>query len=479
LSRSSNSLTNMTSHERRAALSLSSIFALRMLGLFMIYPVFSVYAKGLQGVTPTTIGLALGIYGLSQAIFQIPFGMLSDRLGRKRIIATGLLIFAVGSVIAAVSHTIDGVILGRAIQGAGAIGSAILATAADLTREEHRTKAMAMLGMTIGFSFAVSLVLGPVVNAWIGVSGIFWLTAFLALAGIGVLFFVVPQPAHSHRHRDTEPVPALFKRVLSDGQLLRLDFGILALHAILTASFVALPLALHDAAGLDVRHQWYLYLPTLVVSVFLMVPFIIIAEKRRKMKPVFVGAVAALAVAQLVLMQWHASLVGVTVALVIFFTAFTLMEASLPSLISKVAPPDAKGTAMGIYSSSQFMGMFVGGVGAGRVMQMYGLAGVFAFAAAIAGVWFVIALTMKAPSYLSTYLLNVGALGAAEARQLAVRLTDVEGVAEAVVVAEDGVAYLKVDAKKLDEAALLAFSASDLDTDAAESPVAAPENGTP
>ncbi len=477
MSRSSNSLTNMTGHERRAALSLSSIFALRMLGLFMIYPVFSVYAKTLPDWSDATIGMALGIYGLSQAIFQIPFGMLSDRLGRKRIIATGLLIFAVGSVIAATSHSIYGVILGRAIQGAGAIGSAILATAADLTREEHRTKAMALLGMTIGFSFAVSLVLGPVVNALIGVPGIFWMTAFLALAGIGVLFFVVPQPAHSRRHRDTEPVPALFKRVLSDGQLLRLDFGILALHAILTASFVALPLALHESAGLDVRHQWYMYLPTLAVSVFLMVPFIIIAEKRRKMKQVFVGAVVALAAAQLILFQWHASLVGVTAALVIFFTAFTLMEASLPSLISKVAPPDAKGTAMGIYSSSQFLGMFVGGAGAGWVMKLYGVPGVFAFAASIAGVWFLIALTMKAPSYLSTYLLNVGQLSAAEAGQLAGRLTEVEGVAEAVVVAEDGVAYLKVDAKKLDEAALLAFSASEPE-DPAEAPVPAQESGT-
>ncbi len=261
--------------ERRAALSLASIFALRMLGLFMIYPVFSVYAEHLRGVTPTTIGLALGAYGLTQALLQIPFGMLSDRVGRKPIIATGLLIFAIGSVVAALSGSIYGVILGRILQGGGAVGSTILAMTADLTREEHRTKAMALVGMTIGLSFAVALVLGPVLTTWIGVPGIFWLTSVLALGGIGVLYLSVPQPARQRLHRDTEAVPALFKRVLTDGQLLRLDFGIMALHGILTASFVALPLALRDAAGLDTQHQWYLYLPVLVVAVVAMVPFII------------------------------------------------------------------------------------------------------------------------------------------------------------------------------------------------------------
>ncbi|MEJ2346480.1 MAG: MFS transporter [Gammaproteobacteria bacterium] len=449
----------MTATERRAAMSLSSIFALRMLGLFMIYPVFSVYAQHLRGVTPTTIGLALGAYGLTQAIFQIPFGMFSDRFGRKSIIAIGLLIFAVGSVVAAVSTSIDGVILGRIIQGAGAVGSAILATAADLTREEHRTKAMATLGMTIGFSFAVALVLGPVLDRWIGVSGIFWLTAVLALCGIGVLLFVVPQPTRVRLHRDTEPVPALFKRVLTDGQLLRLDFGILALHAILTASFVALPLALRNAAGLDSQHQWYLYLPVLVVSVFAMVPFIIMAEKRRKMKSVFLGAILALAGSELALMEWHANVVGIAVELTVFFTAFTLMEATLPSLISKVAPPDSKGTAMGVYSSSQFLGIFIGGTVGGWIYGQHGLHGVFAFTGVVALVWFLVAASMKSPRFLNSYLLNVGTISEKDASQLAVRLTQVRGVAEAVVVAEDGIAYLKVDAGSLDEPALHAFSA--------------------
>lgn len=371
---------------------------MRMLGLFMIYPVFTVYAEHLRGATPLTIGLALGAYGITQATFQIPFGMLSDRIGRKPVIVTGLLIFALGSIIAALSKSITGVILGRILQGAGAVGSTILAMIADLTREEHRTMAMAILGMTIGSSFALALIAGPLLNGWIGVPGIFWLTAFLAAGGITVLLTVVPTPASTRLHRDAEPVPALFKKVLTDDQLLRLDFGILVLHAILTASFIALPLTIKDTSGLDVQHQWYLYLPVLLVAVALMVPFIILAEKYQKIKPVFLGAILALGGSEMALLRWHRHIFPMLIALVIFFTAFTLMEANLPSLISRIVDPASKGTAMGVYSSSQFLGIFVGGTVGGWVYGRYDIEGVFGFSAILLFLWFLVALTMKKPS---------------------------------------------------------------------------------
>lgn len=455
-----NTLAKMTPGEKRAAISLAGIFSLRMLGLFMILPVFSLYAQHLEGVTPTRVGLAIGAYGLTQAIFQIPFGMLSDRFGRKIMIAIGLLIFALGSAVAAMSTSIDGVIVGRALQGAGAIAAVVMALAADLSREEHRTKIMAVLGISIGVSFAVALVMGPILDGWIGVPGIFWLTAALALGGIVIVYGVVPRPVSSYPHRDAEPVPALFKRVLADSQLLRLNFGIMALHMMLTASFVALPLALRDEAGLPSPQHWYVYLPVLVLSVAAMVPFIIIAERQRRMKQVFLGAIVALGLSEFGLAWFHGELIGIVLMLFVFYTAFNLLEANLPSLISKMAPPESKGTAMGVYSSSQFLGAFLGGISGGWLYGAYGFRGVFLFCAIVAAVWFLVAMSMKSPRYLSSYLLKVGRVNEEEARELSARLTLVRGVAEAMVVAEEGVAYLKVDQKALDEQALRVFSAA-------------------
>ena len=452
------SVERMTSGERKTALWLACIFALRMLGLFMVLPVFALYAGELGGATPLLIGLAIGVYGFSQALFQIPIGMLSDRFGRKRLIVTGLLIFALGSVVAALADDIFGVIAGRALQGAGAISAAVMALAADLTREEHRTKVMAVIGGTIGFSFAASMVLGPVLNGWIGVPGIFWLTAVLALLGIGVVGFLVPQAVHSRVHRDVEPLPAQLWRVISDGQLLRLDFGIFTLHMLLTASFVAVPLALRDA-GLAVERHWEFYLPALVLGMAVMVPFIILAEKHRRMKPVFLGAILGLFLTEVGLLKFHGSLSSLAVLLFTFFTCFNLLEAVLPSLIAKMAPPDAKGTALGVYSSSQFVGAFLGGLAGGGLYGVYGLEGVFAFAAMAALVWFITAATMKNPRYLSSYLLHIGAVAEEEALHIARSLTQVQGVAEAVVIPADGVAYLKVDLHALDRVALLEFSA--------------------
>lgn len=444
----------MTSVEWRAAVTLAGIFSLRMLGLFMILPVFALYAEALEGATPALMGLAIGAYGMTQALLQIPFGLLSDRLGRKPVIAAGLLLFALGSVVAALSTSIHGVILGRALQGTGAIAAAVMALAADLTREEQRTKAMAVIGMSIGLSFSVALLAGPVLDHWIGISGIFWLTAALACMGIAMLYLLVPNPAISRPHRDAEPVPGQFLAVLRDAELLRLDFGILTLHMVLTATFTVLPLVLRDGLGLASAAHWKFYLPVLVLSVAAMIPFIIYAERRRRLKPVFLGAIATVTLALFGMAFWHAQLVHVALLIFLFYVGFNLLEATLPSLISKLAPPDSKGTAMGFYSSSQFFGAFLGGAVGGWLQGRAGVAGVFLFAGAATLLWLLVAVSMRSPRYLTTHLIQVGRMDAQRARLLAQRFTQVRGVAEAVVIGEEGVAYLKVDKHALDEDAL-------------------------
>ena len=448
----------MTASERQTAFWLAGVFSLRMLGLFMILPVFALYAEHLEGNTPALAGLAIGVYGFSQALFQIPFGFLSDRYGRKRIIYLGLLIFALGSVVAAMADSIGGVILGRALQGGGAVSAAVMALAADLTREEHRIKVMATIGITIGLSFAASMILGPVLNGWIGVPGIFWLTALLALFGIAVMRFRVPDPVASRIHRDAEPVASQFGRVLNNGQLLRLNFGIFILHLLLTATFVAVPLALRDA-GLASGQHWQVYLPALTFSMAIMIPFIILAEKRQQLKTVFLGAILTLVLVGFGLTALPDTVLEITALLLAFFTAFNLLEATLPSLIAKLAPPDAKGTAMGIYSSSQFLGAFAGGAVGGWLNGQFGPHGVFVFTTLGALAWLLVAWTMREPLYLSGYLLNVGILDEVEARRLTLRLIEVPGVAEAAVAADEGVAYLKVNRQTLDEATLRQFAA--------------------
>ena len=440
----------MERQEVRAAGSLAAVFSVRLLGLFMIYPVFAAYAGRLSGASPYLIGEALGIYGLSQGLLQIPFGLLSDRVGRKVMIAFGLVLFGIGSAIAALSTSIDGVIIGRAVQGGGAVGSVVLALVADLTKEENRTKAMAMVGVTIGASFMVALVAGPIVANFIGVPGIFWLMVALALLGIAITQFVVPNPPRLRVHRDAEAVPAMIGAVLRDKELLRLDFGIFALHAMLTASFLVVPGLLRGTLNVPGHDQWMVYLPVLLVSVAVMVPAIIVAEKYRRMKGVFVGAVAALVASQAMLYSGAGNLFVLLAALVVFFSAFNVMEASLPSLITKAAPATAKGTAMGVYSSLQFLGIFVGGVVGGLAHQRGGDAGVFAITAAIALVWLLAAATMAQPSYLTTRLIAIGDGKAGDAENLAARLRQVPGVAEAVVIAEEKLAYLKVDSRSFD-----------------------------
>lgn len=452
----------MTPLERRAAFSLAALFLIRMLGLFMILPVFTLYAQELPDSTPTLIGLAVGIYGLTQAVFQMPFGLASDHFGRKKVLYAGLCIFAFGSAVAALSDTMMGIIIGRALQGAGAIAATVMALAADLTREEHRTKAMAVIGASIGLSFSLSLVFGPLLNPWIGVPGLFWLTGIFALAGMVVVRFVVPDPVDSRFHRDTEPVPAQFKMVLADGQLARLDFGIFALHLILTANFVVIPLALRDYAGLPAEQHWWVYLIVMLIALGAMVPFVIRAEKHRRMKQVLLGAIAVIGAAELAMAMVSASLWLLVGVLLVFFVAFNVLEATLPSLIAKTAPPDKKGTAMGIYSSSQFFGAFCGGFFGGTIYHYFQLPAVFFFCAFVALAWLVVASSMRNPRYLSSFMLRIDdGLTDDDGKKLAVQLTAVRGVAEAVVVPRDGVAYLKVDQHALDRDGLLRFSAAE------------------
>ncbi len=442
----------MTRAEKRAAAGLAAIFGLRMLGMFLILPVFALYAEHLPGGdNHTLVGLALGMYGLTQAILMIPFGMASDRIGRKKVIIFGLIVFALGSFLAATATDIYWTIAGRALQGAGAISAAVTAMLADLTREEHRTKAMALVGATIGLTFAVSLVAGPALNRVIGVPGIFALTGILALAAIWVVKVWVPEPAESYFHADAQANPAKLADVLKDSQLLRLDFGIFSLHAAQMAMFVVVPVALKNS-GLAADHHWAVYLPVLLGSFVLMLPAIIAGEKRGKMKPVFVGAVALMLLAQLGLAFGIDHFWGIVWALFFYFVAFNLLEASLPSLISKLAPVSAKGTAMGVYNTAQALGLFFGGVFGGWLAQHHGFAAVFIFCVVLMAVWLLASLSMTPPPAIKTRLFRVGAMPADQAALLKAQLASVAGVVEAVVLAEEGVAMLKVSLKGWDEA---------------------------
>ncbi len=448
----------MSRVEKRTAISLAGVYSTRMLGLFMILPVFSLIAEGMPDYTPTLAGMALGIYGLTQASLQIPLGLLSDKIGRKPVILGGLLVFALGSVVAASADTLVWIIVGRAMQGLGAVASAVMALAADLTREEHRMKVMATIGMSIGFSFAVALVLGPVINNLYGLSGIFWLTAGLALVGMLIVALWVPTPSISTFHRDAQVETSWFKNAITDSQLLRLDASILLLHSILMSTFVVMPFILRDRLGLVVEGHWQIYLPILILSMIAVIPLIIIGEKKRKLKQMLILSIAILGLAEAGFSLVGHSLAGITFMLLFFFIAFNLVEAMMPSLVAKMAPAAHKGTAMGAYSSSQFFGVFIGGAVGGWLYQHNGLDSVLWFNVLLTSVWFVLILTLREPQYSSSMLLNVGKLGSSQAAELANTLSRIDGVLDATVIGDDGVAYIKVDKERLNDEDLEEFS---------------------
>lgn len=384
----------MTALEVRASVSLASIFGLRMLGLFLILPVFAVHATSLPGGNNAIlVGLAMGMYGLTQAIGQIPFGIASDKYGRKRIIIIGLLLFIAGSLLAAIDTHVVWVIIGRAVQGAGAVSAAVTALIADSTRDEHRTKAMALVGASIGFSYAASLVIAPVLYAAVGMRGMFLLVAVLAAAAIAMVLFVVPQAP------PRPPERASLRDVLRDGELMRMNVGVFALHAIQMSMFVVLPNVLVSAGGMSIDQHWKIYLPVVLASFVLMLPPIFLGEKRGRMKHVFVTAIVLLLIVEVGLraavVQPQLSFGLLVMLLLAFFVAFNILEASQPSLVSRLAPAGARGAALGVYNTMQAIGLFAGGAGGGLLAQHFGAPAVFTAGCLVTVAWLIIAASMK------------------------------------------------------------------------------------
>ena len=386
---------NMTATERRASSTLSFIFALRMLGLFLVLPVFALEARKYPGGDdPALIGLAMGVYGLTQGVLQIPFGVASDKFGRKPVILLGLLVFAVGSLWAALADNMQGLLIGRAMQGAGAVSAAVTALLADLTRDIVRTKAMALVGASIGLMFALSLVLSPWLAAWIGLSGLFLLTAVLAIGGMAVVRWLVPEQPPPHAPSESSGLGA----VLGHMELMRLNVGVFILHAVQLAMWVAIP-AMLVQAGLDKHEHWQIYLPAVLAS-FVVMGLVFAMERRGYLRAAFLVAVGLIAVVQLALLwlgSMTPSLQALALVLFVFFCGFNVLEATMPSLTSRVASVSVRGTAMGLYNTLQSLGFFAGGWLGGLCAKWYGTQGIFSSCTLLMVLWLVVAWPMVVP----------------------------------------------------------------------------------
>ncbi|MCK7610235.1 MFS transporter [Acinetobacter portensis] len=439
----------MNALERRSTFALSSIFALRMLGLFMIIPVFSVAGQAYEGATPALIGLAVGVYGLTQAILQIPFSLIADRYSRKPLIVFGLLLFALGGAIAAMSDTIYGVIIGRAIAGGGAVSAVVMALLADVTREEQRSKAMAMMGMSIGLSFVIAFSLGPWLTSLVGISGLFWVTTIMGMLAISMLL-LVPKVTRHHKNFQQGYFVQL-KEVLKMKDLNRLHVSVFSLHLLLTAMFIYVPLQLINYAKIPLSSHGLIYLPLLVLSLFFAFPSIILAEKYRKMRGIFLTAIGGIILGLIFMIFGFESKYILLLGLGLFFIAFNVMEALLPSWLSKAAPIQSKATAMGVNASGQFLGAFCGGILGGQLIMLNNTAMGWGILTVIAIIWLIISFGLSQPHYLSSLVLRLPETKQTD--EWTSQLLAIRGIEEVLVMPEQQVAYVKVDKLQIDDTA--------------------------
>lgn len=438
----------MNATERRSTFALASIFALRMLGLFMIIPVFAISGQQYHGATPALLGLAVGVYGLSQAILQIPFSLWADRISRRGLIIFGLLLFALGNAIAAMSVDIWHVIIGRAIAGSGAISAVVMALLADVTREEQRSKAMAIIGMSIGVSFMLAFVLGPLLTSYMGLKGLFWLSSIAGILAISLLL-MVPKVSIQHKHASGN-YKEKFKIVLGNHNLNRLHVSIFMLHLIMTALFVFIPSQLVEWAGIPVNHHGWVYLPLLLISLFFAFPSIIVAEKKKQMRQIFIAAVLCITVALGILSTFYTVGWGLLIGLGLFFIAFNVIEALLPSWLSKIALPSVKATAMGVNASSQFLGAFFGGILGGQLLATTSTNVAWVILLALAVTWLVVSWFLESPRYLSTLTVELHTIQR-DLPSWSNSVLEVDGVEEVVILENNGLAYVKIDQQNLDD----------------------------
>ncbi len=454
-------MTAFTSLERRAAASLSLVYATRMMGLFLLLPVMSILGQDLTGATPLLVGFALGVYGLFQALLQIPFGLLSDRYGRKPLIYIGLALLIVGSLVAAASDSIWGVIIGRAMQGAGAISAAVIALAADLTRDNQRTKMMAVIGASIGLSFILSIMLGPVLMTAVGLSGIFIVIAVLGAAGLLLVRYLVPNPPAIELNRDVSVVVGQLRAMLRHPQLVRLDIGILVLHFLITATFVCVPLGFLERSIAPDDH-WQVYLTACLLSLFIVIPLVGFGESRWGVRPVMALSIVGLAISEFMIGTVNDSWWLVVASLVVFFGFLNVLESMLPSLVSRIAPAASRGSAMGVYSTSQFFGAFLGGVFGGWVQGAFGLGVAHILIGILCLGWLLVIRGMEEPEKLASYRaalpkesdLPAAILPAQSYAALEASIGQLHGVAEVSLLEAEQSIYLKINKKEFDETRL-------------------------